>query len=141
MSKVESEKINQKDIYSVWKEDLENYYSSLEKSMTQFHQSSVNLFQEYVKSWNNIALSFVEIQREFATKVGLKTNLPENALKIMHDTTEKLNRTLGVQQKIAVESIDATKHNIKIWNENSKPFVDINKSMINSVLSSINPRA
>ncbi len=139
MSKIENT-TNQKDIYSVWKESVDNFYSNIEKSIPQFHQATTNLYQEYVEGWKNIASSAIDVQKEFATKAGIKSNLPEATTKIIHDSTEKLNRAIGVQNKISIASIDATKQNIKTWNENSNAFADLNKSMVDSFISSINPK-
>ncbi len=139
MSKIENTS-NQKDIYSVWKDGIDSFYSNIEKSIPQYHQAATDLFQEYVKAWNNVASSSVDIQREFATKAGIKSNLPESSIKMIHDSEEKLNRSLSVQNKISIASIDATKQNIKTWNDNSSAFANINKSMVDSLVSSFNPK-
>ncbi len=139
MSKIENTS-NQKDIYSVWKDGIDSFYSNIEKSIPQYHQAATDLFQEYVKAWNNVASSSVDMQREFATKAGIKSNLPESSIKMIHDSEEKLNRSLSVQNKISIASIDATKQNIKTWNDNSSAFANINKSMVDSLVSSFNPK-
>lgn len=141
MSKVvDNMRGNQKDIYSVWKDNIENYYSNIEKSIPQFHQASTNLFQEYVEAWSNIATSIVDIQKEYATKAGIKSNLPEASMKVMHDTTEEINKSFSVQNKISIASIDAAKQNIKAWNDNTSTFADLNKSIIDSMIYSVNPK-
>ena len=139
MSKIENTS-NQKDIYSVWKDGMDAFYSNIEKSIPQFHQAATNLFQEYVKSLNNVATSTLDIQREFVTKAGIKSNLPESSISIIHDSAEKMNRSLNVQNKMSIASIDATKQNIKTWNENSSAFANINKSMVDSLISPFNPK-
>ena len=139
MSKIENTS-NHKDIYSVWKDGLDNFYSNIEKSIPQFHQAATNLFQEYVKAWNNTSSSIVDAQREFTTKAGIKSVLPEASISIIHDSAEKINRSFNVQSKMSVASIDATKQNIQTWNENSKSFANINKNMINSLTLPFNPK-
>jgi hypothetical protein len=133
LSKVDNFRSNQKDAYSIWRDNLNNFYSNLEKSISQFHQSTTNLFQEYVKAWNNVAVSMIDIQKEYATKTGIKSNLPEASLKIMNDATEELNKSFSVQNKISLASIDASKQNIKTWNENSNAFAELNKSIAGSL--------
>lgn len=140
MSKVDNFRSNQKDVYSIWRDNLNNIYSNIEKSISQFHQSTTNLFQEYVKAWNNIAVSIVDIQKEYATKAGIKSNLPEASLKIMNDVTEDLNKSFNVQNKISLASIDVTKQNIKTWNENSNAFTDLNKSIAGSLIPSFSQK-
>ena len=137
-SKINSITSNQKDIYSVWKDSISDFYSNMEKSIPQFHQACTNLVQEYIESWNRAVTSSIDIQREFATKTGIKSNLPEATMNVIHDTTEKLNRSLNVQNQISIATIDATKQNIKTWNENSSAFADLNKGIADSLVSSFN---
>lgn len=137
-SKINSITSSQKDIYSVWKDSISDFYSNMEKSIPQFHQACTNLVQEYIESWNKAVTSNIDIQREFATKAGIKSNLPEATMNVIHDTTEKLNRSLNVQNQISVATIDATKQNIKTWNENSSAFADLNKGIADSLVSSFN---
>ena len=141
MSKIENVRSNQKDIYSIWKDYVNTYYANLEKSIPQFHQSTTNLFQEYVEAWNNIAMSFIDIQKEYATKAGIKSNLPEDTIKAMNDTAEELNKSLGVQNKISITSLDAAKQNIRTLNDHSNAFADLNKSIASSIIPSINPKS
>lgn len=139
MSKLENTS-NHKDVYSVWKDGMDNFYSTIEKSIPQFHQAATNLFQEYVKALNNVSSSIVDIQREFATKAGLKSNLSEASISMIHDSAEKINKSLDVQNKMSIASIDATQQNIKTWNENSSAFVNINKRIVDSLISPFNPK-
>ena len=139
MSKIENTS-NHKDIYSVWNDSVNSFYSNIEKSIPQFHQAATNLFQEYVQAWNNASSSIIDIQREFATKTGIKSNLPESSLSMINDSTEKINRSFNVQSKMSIASIDATKQNIHTWNENSKSFANINKSIMDSLVLPFSPK-
>jgi len=133
MSKIENTN-SHKDIYSVWKDGLDHFYSNVEKSIPQFHQAATNLVQEYVKAWNDVSLSIIDIQREFATKTRIKPNLPETSISMIHDSAEKINRSFDVQNKISVASINAVQQNIKTWNENSKSYININRNMMDSLV-------
>ena len=139
MSKIENTS-NHKDVYSVWKDGMDNFYSTIEKSIPQFHQAATNLFQEYAKALNDASSSIVEIQREFATKAGIKSNLPEASINMMRDSAERISRSLGVQSKVSIASIDAAQQNIRTWNENSTAFANINKSIADSLISPFNPK-
>lgn len=139
MSKIENTS-SHKDIYSIWSDSVDSFYSNIEKSIPQFHQAATNLLQEYVQAWNNASSSIIDIQREFATKTGIKSNLPESSISMINDSTEKINRSFNVQSKMSIASIDATKQNIHTWNENSKSFVNINKSIMDSLVLPFNPK-
>ena len=139
MSKIENTN-NHKDVYSVWKDGMDNFYSTIEKSIPQFHQAATNLYQEYAKALNDASSSVIEIQREFATKAGIKSNLPEASVNMMRDSAERISRSLDVQSKVSIASIDAAQQNIRTWNENSSAFANINKSMADSLTSPFNPK-
>ena len=132
MSKIENTN-NHKDVYSVWKDGLDNFYSNMERSIPHFHQASTNMFQECVKSWNDASSSIIDIQREFATKAGIKFNLSESSINMIHDSAEKIDRSLNIQSMMSMVSMDAVQQNIKTWKENSKSFANINKSIIDSL--------
>lgn len=138
---MENTKSNQKDIYSIWKDNVNTYYANLEKSIPQFHQASTNLFQEYIEAWNNTAISLIDIQKEYATKAGIKSNLPEATIKVMNDTAEEINKTLGVQNKISIASLEAAKQNFRTLNDHSNAFADLNKSIASSMIPSIMPKS
>ena len=137
MSKIENP--SQKGIFSTWNDAVSSYYSNVEKSIPQFHQASTNMYQEYVQALNNAVTSIIELQKEFVTKTGTKSILPDATMNIIHDSVEKLSRSFDIQNKITLSSIDAARQNIKTWNENSRAFANINKSIVDSCLSSINP--
>ena len=139
MSKIENTN-SHKDVYSVWKDGMDNFYLTIEKSVPQFHQAATNLFQEYAKALNNASSSIVEIQREFATRAGIRSSLPEASVNMMRDSAERISRSLDVQSKVSIASIDAAQQNIKTWNENSTAFANINKSMAGSLISPFNPK-
>lgn len=140
MSKENNITSNQKDFYSVWKDNVDNYYNNVEKAIPKFHQAYTNLVQEYVEAWNNVITSSVDIQKEFASKTGIRSNLPQATISAIHDTTEKMNKSLDVQNQISIATIDATKQNIKTWNENSSAFADLNKGIVDSMISSMNSK-
>ena len=139
MSKIENTN-SHKDVYSVWKDGMDSFYSTIEKSIPQFHQAATNLFQEYAKALNNASSSIVEIQREFATRAGIKSSLPEASVNMMRDSAERIRRSLDVQSRVSIASIDAARQNIRTWNENSTAFANINKSMADSLISPFNPK-
>jgi hypothetical protein len=82
----------------------------------------------------------IGLQKEFATKIGIKSDLSDTVRKIFHESSEKMNRTFDVQNKISLASMDATNQNIKTWNENSGAFAKINKSMVDFLIPTVNPK-
>ena len=63
MSKTTSET---KEIFAIYKQNVDKYFSEVERSLPQYLQSITNLQQEYVAAWKNVIEPSISLQREFA---------------------------------------------------------------------------
>ncbi len=129
-----------KDIYAVYQQNVDKYLSSVKQSVPRYHQSVTNAQQEYVEACENVANSCITLQKEFANKAGITTNVPEAALKVIRDTTEEVVKATSIQNQIALAAIDAAQQNIKTFNDNAKSFADLNKSILQSCISAFTTR-
>ena len=129
-----------KDIYAVYQQNIDKYLSSVKQSVPRYHQSVTNAQQEYVEACENVANSCITLQKEFANKAGITTNVPEAALKVIRDTTEEVVKATSIQNQIALAAIDAAQQNIKTFNDNAKSFADLNKSILQSWISAFATR-
>ena len=80
------------------------------------------------------------MQREFADKTGINTGLPQATEDAVKKSNEQINKVQDVQNKIALATIDATRQNIKTFNENAKAFADLNKSVMQSWITAFTPK-
>jgi len=129
-----------KDIYAVYQQNVDKFLSSVKQSVPRYHQSVTNAQQEYVDACENVANSCITLQKEFARKAGITTNVPEAALKVIRDTTEEIVKITSIQNQIALAAIDATQQNIKTFNDNAKSFADLNKNILQSWISAFTTR-
>ncbi len=129
-----------KDIYAVYQQNVDKFLSSVKQSVPRYHQSVTNAQQEYVEACENVANSCITLQKEFANKAGITTNVPEAALKVIRDTTEEGVKATSIQNQIALAAIDAAQQNIKTFNDNAKSFADLNKSILQSWISAFTTR-
>ncbi len=129
-----------KDIYAVYQQNVDKYLDSVKQSVPRYHQSVTNAQQEYVEACENVANSCITLQKEFAIKAGITTNVPEAALKVIRDTTEEVVKATSIQNQIALAAIDAAQQNIKTFNDNAKSFADLNKSILQSWISAFTTR-
>ena len=129
-----------KDIYAVYQQNVDKFLSSVKQSVPRYHQSVTNAQQEYVEACENVANSCITLQKEFAIKAGITTNVPEAALKVIRDTTEEVVKATSIQNQIALAAIDAAQQNIKTFNDNAKSFADLNKSILQSWISAFTTR-
>ena len=135
MSKNETIKVNSKDIFSVYQENVDKMFNGVKQSVPQYHQSITNVQQEYLQAFENMVDSSIAIQKEFVIKAGIASDVPSTKLKVIDDTTEEFVKASSIQNQIVLASIDATQQNIKTFNDNAKSFVELNKNILQSWIS------
>ena len=126
---------NPKDVFSVYQQNVDKLFSGIKQSVPQYHQSITNVQQEYLQAYENIVDSTITLQKEYAKKAGIATNIPEATLKVIHDTTEEFVKAASIQNQVALATIDATQQNIKTFNDNAKSFADLNRNILQSWIS------
>ena len=128
------------DVFATVEETVEKQVKSTEKSFPNYKASITSLQKEYTEAFQNIVDSTIALQREFANKTGINTALPEATESAVNKTNEQISKVQDVQNKIALATIDATRQNIKTFNENAKAFADLNKSVMQSWVTAFTPR-
>jgi len=131
---------NTKDVYGVSQQNVDKYFVGIKQQVPRYHQSVTNVQQEYLDACENIINSSITLQKEFARKAGITTNVPEAALRAIRDTTEEIVKASTIQNQIALATIDATQQNIKTFNDNAKAFADLNKNILQSWISAFTQR-
>lgn len=128
-----------KEIYATCKQNVEKFFEDVEKAAPQYLQSITNLQQEYTSAWKNAIESAISLQQEFTTKAGINTNVPAAVIKAVNDVTEEVIKARSVQNKVILAAIDATKQNIKTFNENAKAFTGLNENLFQFWISAMTP--
>ena len=128
------------DVFATVEETVQEQVKTVEKSFPNYQTSVTSLQQEYTEAFQNIVDSTIALQREFANKTGINTALPEATENAVSQTNEQIGKVQDVQNKIALATIDATRQNIKTFNENAKAFADLNKSVMQSWITAFTPR-
>ena len=136
----ESNKTVENDVFSTVEETVQEQVKSAEKSFPNYQTSVTSLQQEYTEAFQNIVDSTITLQREFANKTGINTALPEATENAVNKTNEQISKVQDVQNKVALATIDATRQNIKTFNENAKAFADLNKGVLQSWLTAFTPK-
>ena len=134
MSKNE-QTLGTKDMFSVYEENVDKLFSGIRHSVPQYHQSITNVQQEYLHAYENIVDSTIALQKEYAKKAGIATDIPQATLKVIHDTTEEFVKAASIQNQMTLATIDATQQNIKTFNDNAKSFADLNRNILQSWIS------
>jgi hypothetical protein len=134
MSKNE-QTLGTKDVFSVYEENVDKIFSGIRHSVPQYHQSITNVQQEYLQAYENIVDSTIALQKEYAKKAGITTDIPQATLKVIHDTAEEFVKVASIQNQMTLATMDATQQNIKAFNDNAKSFADLNRNILQSWIS------
>ena len=92
MSKSETTKVNSKDIFSIYQENVDKMFNGVRQSVPKYHQSITNVQQEYLQAFENMIESSITLQKEFVVKAGIVSDVPSASLKVIDDTTEEIGR-------------------------------------------------
>ncbi len=124
-----------KDVFTVCKQNVEKFFSEVEKSTPRYQQSVAKLQRDYVEAWKNVINSAITLEQEYANKAGLNTDLPEATLKTIRDITEQTIKAYETQNKIALGSAEGTIEAFNAFNENTNSFASLNKNIMESMRS------
>jgi len=129
-----------KDNFAAFQQSSNKYFADVENSVQRYQQATSDLQDEYIKAWKNVVNANISLQKEFANKTGFNSNLPEATQNVIEKITESVIKTRSVRDQIAVATIEATKKNIKAWNDNANTFADLNRNIMQSWISACTPK-
>jgi hypothetical protein len=135
LSKNEQTHSNPKDIFSVYQQNVDKFFSGIRTSVPQYHQAITNIQQEFIQAYENIADSTVTLQKDYAKKAGIASNIPETTIKVIQDTTEEVVKATSIQNQVTLATIDAAQQNIKTFNDNANSFAELNRNILQSWIS------
>ena len=126
---------NTKDIFDVSKKNIERFFIEIEKSSPKYHQSVAKLQQDYIDAWKTVINSAISLEQEYATNAGYKLEVPDSVLKTIRDITDISLQAYVNQNKISVDTSEATKQAFKTFNQNTKSFATLNKEIMGYIMS------
>ncbi len=127
----------QKDIFSVCKKNVDKFFSEIEKSTPRYQQSVHQLQQDYLTAWKNVINSAISLEQDYATKAGFTVDVPKATQTAIHELTQQAIKAYEAQNKVLMDSVDATKVGFTAFNENTKSFASLNRNIMGFMLSAI----
>ena len=140
MSKTNTTPVNSKDLFFKYQENIDKMFNNVKRSVPVYHQSTTNVQQEFLQSFENMVNLSIPIQKEFVEKMGITSNIPVPILHVIDNLSEEFVKVTSVQNQIILTIFDAIQQNIKISNDNVKSFTDLNKNILYSWISVFTPK-
>jgi hypothetical protein len=129
-----------KDIFSICQKNVDKFFTDIEKSMPKYQESSAKLQKDYITAWKNVINSAIALEQEYATKAGLKVDVPEAAMDSVRTITKQVSETLTAQNKSVMDSAEITKQAFDAFNENTKSFASLNRNIMGFMMSVLEQR-
>ena len=129
-----------KDIFSICTKNVEKFFSEIEKSTPKYQESAAELQKNYISAWKNVINSAIALEQEYATKAGLRVDVPEAAMDSVRTIPRQVSDALAAQNKAVTNSAEATRQAFNAFNENTKSFASLNRNIMGFIMSVLEPR-
>ncbi len=130
-----------KDIFSVCKKNVDEFFSEIEKSTPRYQQSAAKLQQDYLNAWKSVINSAISLEQEYAAKAGFTVDVPEATLSAIREVTQQAIKAYEVQNKIVMDTAEATNQAFNAFNENTKSFASLNRNIMGFMMSTIQQKS
>ncbi len=129
-----------KDIFSICQKNVDKFFNEIEKSTPKYQESAAKLQKDYISAWKNVINSAIALEQEYATKAGLRVDVPEATMDAVRTITRQTSDALAAQNKAVTDSAQATKQAFNAFNENTKSFASLNKNIMGFMMSVLEKR-
>lgn len=129
-----------KDIFSICTKNIEKFFEEVEKTTPKYQESAAELQKNYINAWKTVINSAIALEHEYATKAGLKVDVPDAARDAIKMITKQTSDALEAQNKAVANSSEATKQAFNAFNENTKSFASLNRNIMGFMMSVLEKR-
>ncbi|MCH6586344.1 MAG: hypothetical protein IH792_04880 [Thaumarchaeota archaeon] len=129
-----------KDIFSICQKNVDKFFSEIEKSTPKYQESAAKLQKDYITAWKNVINSAIALEQEYATKAGLRVDVPVAAMDAVRTITRQTSDAVAAQNKAVMNSTEVTKQALNAFNENTKSFASLNRNIMGFIMSVLEQR-
>ena len=129
-----------KDIFSICQKNVDKFFSEVEKSSPKYQETAAELQKNYIAAWKNVINSAIALEHEYATKAGLRVDVPEAAVDAVRTITRQATEALAAQNRAVMDSAEVTKQTFNAFNENTKSFASLNRNIMGFMMSVLDKR-
>ncbi|MCV0392379.1 MAG: hypothetical protein K5790_03675 [Nitrosopumilus sp.] len=118
----------------------QKYFLELETSVPHIQQTLFDLQNEWYKAWKNTINASLSMQKEFQENSGYDFKIPDTAKSILENLSEEALKYRTTVNKITITTIEASKNNAKVINDNADMFIELNRKIMHYWLSVFSPK-
>ena len=108
-----SEKENPKNSFDVIERLSKKYFLEIEHTIPHLQQTLFDFQNEFYKTWKNTINANISLQKEFTTKSGLHSKLPDPIQKMLESVNNENYKFRSLYNKNIIKSIETGKRTSK----------------------------
>ena len=113
------------DVYDVTRDNLIRTVDEFAKAQPQYSQSISNLQLDYIQTIKNMIQTVFTAQRQFANTLNVPS-VPygEVFTRQSNEVTNNTIRSVGINNQLTINALDAARENLKIYNRTVDTLTD-----------------
>ncbi len=145
MSKKESSEINvtvrdDKDVFDTWFELYKGAVDEATKIQAQYAQTLTSIQQECTDACKKTAEAYANIAKTAAHTTWGPVKVPVVITKTISDAADMTNKIANISNKVVISSLELTRQNMNVFNDNIDAFTKLNVNFIKTWNSLITPQ-
>lgn len=128
------ESVRTAEIRSVFDTMRDNYIRTVDeiaKVQPQYSQSISNLQLDYIQTTKNMIQTAFSFQKQMADSVNMPVNVPYGELfaRQSNEITNNAIRSVGINNQLTINALDAARENLKIYNRTIDAVTDFSTNV------------
>jgi hypothetical protein len=113
------------DVYDTLRDNLIRTVDEFAKAQPQYSQSISNLQLDYIQTIKNMIQTLFSAQRQFANTLNIPS-VPygEVFTRQSNEVTNNAIRSVGINNQLTINALDAARENLKIYNRTVDTLTD-----------------
>ena len=113
------------DVYDTMRDNLIRTVDEFAKAQPQYSQSISNLQLDYIQTIKNMIQTLFSAQRQFANTLNIPS-VPygEVFTRQSNEVTNNAIRSVGINNQLTINALDAARENLKIYNRTVDTLTD-----------------
>ena len=88
--------ITSKNMFSNYQENIDKMFNSVKWSVPRYYQSTTDIQQEFLQSFENMVGLSIMIQKEFTMNVDITSNIPTSTLHVIDDASKEFIKVTSI---------------------------------------------
>jgi len=118
------------DIHSISQHNITRYFNEVNATTANYLQSITDIQLQIMELRKNNVDSTIDLEQNLSKKLGVSGETTDVILNLINSIGEQTSKTLTLQNKLLLSSLDAIQKNIKTFNDNTETFYELNKKIM-----------